>query len=90
MTTGELVDLFCKHWGPEARWESHAEANAPHEANFLKLDTSKLKQTFGWQPRWHIEECMEMTCRFAKVWLEGSKVEDEMDTEIEAFFGGNT
>lgn len=90
VTTGELADLFCKHWGPEARWESRAERNAPHEANFLKLDTSKLKQTFGWRPRWHMEECMQMTCRFAKVWLEGGKVEDEIDTEIKAFFGGNT
>lgn len=89
VTTGELVDLFCKHWGPEARWENRAEANAPHEANFLKLDTSRLKQTFGWLPRWHIGECMEMTCRFAKVWLAGGSIEKEMDAEIEAFFGGD-
>lgn len=85
VTTGELVDLFCKHWGPEARWESHAEANAPHEANFLKLDTSKLKQTFGWQPRWHIGECMEMTCRFTKTWLTYGDLAGEMKKEMRMF-----
>lgn len=85
VTTGELVDLFCKHWGGDAKWENQAEANAPHEANFLKLDCSKIKATFGWKPRWHMEECMEMTCRFSKVWLEGGNIPEEMDQEIREF-----
>lgn len=87
VTTGELVDLFCKHWGEGAAWENQAEANAPHEANFLKLDCSKIKATFGWKPRWHMEECMEMTCRFSKVWLSGGNIPEEMDREIKEFIG---
>ena len=85
VTTGELVDLFCKYWGGSAAWENQAEANAPHEANFLKLDCSKIKATFGWKPRWHIEECMEMTTRFSKVWLNGGNVPAEMEWEIGTF-----
>lgn len=85
VTTGTLVDLFCKHWGPGAAWENRAEPNAPHEANFLKLDCSLLKATFGWKPRWHMEECMEMTCQFSKVWLSGGDIPGEMDREIEEF-----
>ena len=85
VTTGELVDLFCKYWGGSAAWENQAEANAPHEANFLKLDCSKIKATFGWKPRWHIEECMEMTTRFSKVWLNGGDVPAEMEWEIGTF-----
>ena len=90
VTTGELVDLFCEKWNgsgvEEAKWENYAEANAPHEANFLKLDTSLIKSTFGWQPRWHIEECMEKTVQFSKVWLNGEDISAEMDKEIEEFF----
>lgn len=85
LTTGELVELFCQCWGEDARWENRAEANAPHEANFLKLDCSKLKNTFGWKPRWHIDRCMEMTCRFSKVWLSGGDIPAEMDWEIQQF-----
>ena len=87
ITTGELADLFCKHWGTEAKWESKTEFNAPHEANFLKLDCSLLKKTFGWQPRWHIEEAIQKTCAFSKVWLQGGNIPAEMDKEIEEFFG---
>ena len=85
VTTGELVELFCRCWGEGAGWENKAEANAPHEANFLKLDCSKVKAMFGWKPRWHIAECMEMVCRFSKVWLSGGDVPAEMDAEINEF-----
>ena len=89
VTTGQLVDLFCSKWGDGASWQNQAEANAPHEANFLKLDCGKMKAIFGWKPRWHIDECMEMVCRFSKVWLEGGNIPAEMDREIELFIKGN-
>lgn len=85
ISTGELVNLFCRHWGEEATWENRSEAHAPHEANFLKLDCSKLKAVFDWSPRWHMEECMEMVCRFGKVWLSGGDISAEMNREIDIF-----
>lgn len=85
VTTGDLVDLFCKCWGEDAKWENQAEENAPHEANFLKLDCSKVKAVLGWQPRWHIDECMAKVCEFSKTWLAGGDVPAEMDKEIKEF-----
>lgn len=85
VTTGELVDAFCKAWGEDARWENQAEANAPHEANFLKLDCSKIKATFAWHPRWHINDAIEQTCQFSKVWLTGGDIPAEMDREINEY-----
>ena len=61
VTTGQLVELFREKWGEGFHWLNQAEENAPHEANFLKLDCSKLKTTFGWSPRWHIAEAVEKT-----------------------------
>lgn len=87
VTTGELVTLFCKHWQDGASWENFAEKNAPHEANFLKLDCSKIKSVFGWKPRFHMEECLEYTCRFYKAWLKGLNISDEMNSEINEFIG---
>ncbi|MDO4169028.1 MAG: CDP-glucose 4,6-dehydratase [Lachnospiraceae bacterium] len=85
LTTGELVDLFCKNWSPNATWEKKAEVNAPYEANYLKLDCSKIKNTFGWKPRWNITKCVEMVCRFNKIWLSGGDVLAEMNAEIREF-----
>lgn len=88
VTTGTLVDLFCRYWGEGAAWKNQAEINAPHEASFLKLDCSKIKSVFGWKPRWHIEECMDMTVQFGKVWLSGGDVRAEMEREIKIFLEG--
>ena len=85
VTTGDLVTLFCDTFGEGMKWENKS-VGGPHEANFLKLDCSKLKTTFGWTPRWHMKECMEMTCRFSKIWLSGGDIPAEMDREIKEFF----
>ena len=61
--------------------------NGPHEANFLKLDCSKLKQVFGWQPRWHIQEAMEMIIAWYDVYLQHGSIAAEMDREISLFAG---
>ncbi len=90
LTTGELVDLFCSCWQEDSKWENKAEHNAPHEANYLKLDCSKIKSVLGWSPRWHISECMEMVCRFSKILLESGDVSAEMDREIELFWSRDT
>ena len=82
VTTGELVDLFCKTWGEGVSWENCAEKNAPHEANFLKLDCSKAKSVFGWHPRWHIDMAMQQICDWTKIWFSGGDVHEEMDREI--------
>ena len=70
VTTGELMDIFCKAWGNGASWESHA-IDQPHEADFLALDCSRMKRVFGWRPRWHIAEAVRRTCEWAKADLHG-------------------
>lgn len=85
ITTGKLVELFCKCWGDGATWETQEDKDAPHEAKFLKLDCSKIKSVFGWSPRWHIDECVRRTVEFSKVWLSGGNIPIEMDREINEF-----
>lgn len=85
VTTGELVNLFCEKWGEGAHWVNQAEKNAPHEANFLKLDCSKIKKTFGWKPRWHIDEAIRETVAWTKVYLAGGDIPVEMDRQIDSF-----
>lgn len=90
VTTGDLVELFCKTWGQGLAWVNEAETNAPHEANFLKLDCSKLKATFGWHPRWHIGEAVEKTVEWTRIWREGGDIPSEMDRQIRIYLEGGS
>lgn len=89
VTTGALVDLFCAKWGDQAAWEDLSEPNAPHEANFLKLDCSKIKAVFGWAPRWHIDDAIEKTVEWTKVYFSKGDIPAVMDEQIKEFLGGN-
>ena len=88
VTTGELTTLFCQAWGDGMTWENRSEANAPHEANFLKLDCSKIKTTFGWKPRWHMQEAIQKTVEWSKVWMDGGDVPAVMRKQIREFEEG--
>jgi CDP-glucose 4,6-dehydratase len=96
VTTGDLVELFCRGWNrirgelPEAAWENKVREGEPHEAGFLKLDSSKIKARLGYVPRWHIQECLEKTAEFAKIYLsESGLIPAEMDREISEFMMKN-
>ncbi|WP_455155816.1 CDP-glucose 4,6-dehydratase [Selenomonas noxia] len=85
VTTGALADLFCHAWGDGVRWQAHAD-NGPHEAHFLKLDCSKIKSAFGWQPRWHIGAAVDKTVEWAKAWEAGADMRCVTEGQIDAFF----
>lgn len=82
--TGALVDLFVKHWGEGLKWVNKYDGG-PHEANYLKLDCSKLKTTFGWKPHWNLEEAIEKVVEWSKIWIAGEDVRPIMDKQIEEF-----
>ncbi len=82
--TGALVDLFVAHWGEGLKWVDRYDGG-PHEANFLKLDCSKLKNTFGWSPRWNLDQAIEKVTQWTKCWISGGDVRQCMDRQIEEF-----
>ncbi len=85
LTTGDLVSIFCEKWGNGQTWENHSEKYAPHEASFLRLTCRKLKQTFGWMPRWNIRTAVEKTVEWSKKWQLGDNMSDFMARQIKEY-----
>lgn len=83
LETGDLVDLFCEFFG-EANWENIA-VDQPHEANFLKLDSSKIKVTFGLYPVWDIKKAVEQTVIWSKCYYDKGDVINCTDRQINEF-----
>lgn len=87
-TTGRLVDLFCGEWkkqtGQSVQWENQYDGG-PHEANFLKLDCSKIKRTFNWKPVWNVEITMEKIVEWLNVYLNSGDVKVCMERQIKEF-----
>ena len=87
-TTGEMVDLFCDEWNrvsdEAVSWED-TSVDGPHEANILRLDCSKIRSVFGWQPRWRVEKAIEKTVEWTRDYFSGRDVAECMEKQINEF-----
>ena len=77
-STGDIVDAFVNEWtkqtGENIKWVNKHDGG-PHEANFLKLDCSRVKKTFGWQPVWTVKEAMEEIVEWHKAYKDKNDME---------------
>jgi CDP-glucose 4,6-dehydratase len=67
VTTGKIADLFCNEWG-NMSWKNTGTTalNTPHESNLLRLDCSKTRSVFGWNPVWNIAQAIAKTIEWEK------------------------
>lgn len=91
LTTGELATLFCNKWnqarGTSISWKDQYDGG-PHEANYLKLDCSRIKKTFAWRPKWNVETTIEKIVEWTLVYEEGGDISKCMEKQIKEFLGG--
>jgi len=53
-----IADYLTNAWGDGAGWVQDEGVN-PHEAHYLKLDSSKARARLGWRPRWSLPEALD-------------------------------
>lgn len=88
ISTGELVDMFCRTWGNNTKWKSISSVG-PHESNYLKLDSSKSKSLLGWSPKWDIETAVLKTVEWSKACIfehDENKANEIIDKQIREYF----
>lgn len=77
LKTGELAELFCRFYGEGLRFKA-LQKDGPHEAGFLRLDNTKLKETFAWHPRWRAEEAVRRTVEYVRAEDKASCMEKQI------------
>lgn len=82
--TGRLVDTFIKYLDKNIK-RINQNDGGPHEANFLKLDCSKLKSVLGWKPCWDIDTAVKMTVEWSRCYLSKGVIRECMDRQIDLF-----
>ena len=86
LTTGEIASLFCIKWneksGNNIKWVNKWDGG-PHEANYLKLDCSKIKQIFQWKPLISANKMLELTVEWYWKWINDfEKCSKEVKSQI--------
>ncbi len=80
----DLTAQFAAAWGDGLRSTVQPDGG-PHEAHFLKLDCAKIRDVFGWAPRWDFGTAIVKTAQWYRVWAEGGDVRAVTDRQITEF-----
>jgi CDP-glucose 4,6-dehydratase len=80
-----ITKTLCKLWGGKVSYKVDISLQ-PHEANYLKLDCSKVKAEIEWFPRWNIEIALDSVVSWYKSWLKGENVRMVTEEQINQYF----
>lgn len=84
LKTSEVCTLFCDFWGENANW-TVTGSNGPHEANILRLDTSKARTSLGWRPVWDVKRAIKETVKWYKCFAAGEDMVKVTDEQIKGY-----
>ncbi len=82
--TSLLVDYFCKFWAGST-WHTQVQKKALHEAKFLMLDCTKIKQTFNWHPLLNVEEAVRLTVELSQALANNHDYKHVLFSQIEDY-----
>jgi CDP-glucose 4,6-dehydratase len=69
---------------PGTHWKSVGGAH-PHEAQRLRLDSSKAAAQLGWRPRWDLVSALDRTVEWDSAWRTGGDMKAMCLSQIEAY-----
>lgn len=84
-STQKLVDLWNLCFGDSFQFEIK-QKSGPHEASFLSLDNTKLKQTFDWKPKTHVAQAIKLSAEWYKQWIKNGSIVEITEKQIMEFF----
>ena len=74
---------------PDLKWQADITPQ-PHEAHYLKLDSSKAKSRLGWQPRWNLQTALQQTVAWHQAWCSGEHMRTFTLQQIECYLAPET
>jgi CDP-glucose 4,6-dehydratase len=83
----EIIEVFCKCWGNDAGYEIKKDPKSVHEANYLRLDSSKAQKKLLWKPRWNSVTAVKKTVEWYKVYQEKGNLGKITSRQIESYYG---
>ncbi|TCR03921.1 CDP-glucose 4,6-dehydratase [Neorhizobium sp. JUb45] len=79
-----IVERMSSLWGQQAAWSIDDRLH-PHEASFLKLDISKVRNLLGWKPVLGLGHALEYIVEWSKAVATGTDARDHTLMQIRRY-----
>ncbi len=83
-----IAEQMTAFWGNEASWRID-DAPTPHEAGYLKLDSSRAHTDLGWSPQLTLQQALELLVGWYRAWQTGADMHTFTLNQIEQFRSGS-
>jgi CDP-glucose 4,6-dehydratase len=81
---GFVVSQLNQHWASDSAW-SHDDAEHPHEATFLRLDSSKARDQLSWSPQLELSGALEWIVEWYRAYSGGGDMHDATLAQVRRF-----
>lgn len=79
-----IVEELRSLWGKGASWVKD-QTSQPHEANFLRLDSSKANERLGWSPRLDLKTALRWVVEWTRAYQTGHDPRLMTESQIESY-----
>jgi CDP-glucose 4,6-dehydratase len=83
INVSRLVQMVVNDWG-SGKWVQDG-VKGPHEAHFLRLDSTKAQNNLGWYPHLDIDQSVKMTVDWYRSFFEGKDMKEVTEEQIDHF-----
>lgn len=84
-----MVKELCTAYGGKATYSVEKKLQ-PHEASYLKLDSTKAREIIGWQPCWTVEDTIQKIVTWVKAYQNKDDLLKLCHKQIEEFVEQHT
>lgn len=79
-----IAERIAELWPGDLPWTRDAGEH-PHEAHYLKVDSSRARARLGWAPRWDLERALESIVEWYGALRDGADMRAVTLAQLEAF-----
>jgi len=83
-----IAKRFSKKWGNGFSYVIDNNLQ-PHEATYLKLDSSKARARLDWHPKWDLDEALKSTVEWYQAWFAKADMRIFCERQIKEYFKEN-
>ena len=85
---GAIVARLVELWPGELEQRDGSDPDAPHEAGYLHIDSTRARDQLGWRPEWYLDRALEAVVEWYAAYRDGRDVREVTLAQIRAFSGG--
>jgi CDP-glucose 4,6-dehydratase len=85
-----VADKVCALWRREHGWHAADAPGQRHEANLLRLDSTKARSRLGWRPHWTIDQALAASVAVYASDVKGDALRSLLHRQIADYTGQDT